>query len=238
VLRARLRECESCDITVKADAASILGGGVQGVQVKGRRWCTPMRLSCNGLLVDVGQTAVDLPALATQRRIVLKQPARGRASIHFSASDWDNFLVHPSMIAAVAERRKSSAAPVVQFDRGGGTRLLTDDAGGAICFPVLWDGARLVARLSQPTGGVSCTAQPHSPQAADSPAAAAAALDASASAGPWLRELFTQLVLDLDGCALSFRALRVEPARGAASAELVLDLDVCVTSFPSLDINF
>ena len=52
----------------------------------------------------------------------------------------------------------------------------------------------------------------------------------------WLARLFAELVLDLDGCALSFRRLRVAPA--ASEPELVLQLGVCVTSFPSLEINF
>ena len=48
------------------------------------------------------------------------------------------------------------------------------------------------------------------------------------------------LVLDLDGVALSFRSLLVEGGGEASRrpAMLVLQLDACVRKFPSLDINF
>ena len=105
ILRARLRECGSCDIEASADAASILAGGVKSVRIKGQRWCTPMRLSCRELDIAVGATSVDFPALAS-RRILLKKPALGDATISFTAADWDNFLVHPQMDVALAERRK------------------------------------------------------------------------------------------------------------------------------------
>ena len=52
-------------------------------------------------------------------------------------------------------------------------------------------------------------------------------------ASEWLKSFFETLVVDLDGCALSFRGLNV-----VAPGELRLNLDVCVRSFPSLDINF
>ena len=51
--------------------------------------------------------------------------------------------------------------------------------------------------------------------------------------------LFTGLVLDLDGCELRFRSLRVEGGGSAASPmQLTLGLGVRVRAFPSLDINF
>ena len=48
----------------------------------------------------------------------------------------------------------------------------------------------------------------------------------------WLVGFFEGLVLDLDGCELRFRSLRV------VADELELGLGVRVRSFPSLDINF
>ena len=233
ILRARLRECESCDIAVSASPAALLGGSVDAVRVRGDRWCTPMRLSCRALDVQVGATAIDFAALTTKRRILLRRPATGTASIRFTAVDWDNFLCHPQMAEAVASRRGSAPTPTVAFLRNGGARLSVVDGGsGVVAFPVSFDGARLEARLSQRAdGAVECFAQPQAGEAED-------ALGAAARAGPWLGALFADLVLDLDGCALSFKSLRVAQSGRSGEAELTLQLDVCVSRFPSLDINF
>lgn len=233
VLRARLRQCDSCEIDVKADPASVLAGGVNGVTVRGRNWCTPMQLSCRSLDVDVGSTAIDLVALTTKQRILLKQPAEGAAAIRFSASDWDSFLLHPQLASCVAARRSLAPAPSVEFSKAGGTRLRD----GCVAFPVRFGGVGLAARLRQrPDGSVECVTRPLRAPATDAPDAADVD-DAAVRAGPWLAGLFETLVLDLDGCALRFRSLSLEGS-GVGEPELMLELDVCVRSFPSLDINF
>ena len=227
ILRARLRECESCEIAVDAQPSSLLGGAVDGVRVNGKRWCTPLKLSCDSLDVQVGQTSVDFSALVTKQRIDLKRPAEGSATIKFTAEDWDNFLLHPGFKEIVTRRRRTDPTPPdFAFSRKGGTRMLP--SAGSIAFPVRWDGATLMATLSQRADGrvecaATCSKAPEGSPAwqGDSPA------------GPWLAQTFENLVLDLDGCELSFRKLRVEP-----SELLVLELGVCVRSFPSLDINF
>ena len=236
VLQARLREAGSVDVDVKASPASLLSGGIDGVRVCGRRWCTPMRLSCSGLRMDVGATAIDQSALMSERRIALKKPALGSAIIEFTESDWDNFLLHPLMAQAITERSKRSSAPnFVSFNRAR-SRIIpaTADKTGAVEFSCKWADFKLRARLSQDSkhGRVVVVATPE-PLAAEqnSEAATAAAKDASA----WLAPLFASLVIDLDGCALTFRALEVV---GKASPELRFELDVCVRSFPSIDINF
>ena len=234
ILRARLRECGGCDIDVSADPASLLAGGVTGVRVRGTRWCTPMKLSCQALDVRVGATAIDIGALARQR-ILLRKPAEGDATIRFTARDWDDFLLHPQMKAAIATRRGTSAAivsPMVAFNESGGTQF--ELSGSVVVFPVRFDGVELNARLSQQADGtVECIAQP-----APSRDVVAADAATAAAAGPWLAQLFAQLVIDLDGCALTFESLRVERRAAASRPELVLQLAVCVRSFPSLEINF
>jgi hypothetical protein len=121
------------------------------------------------------------------------------------------------------------------------------------------DGVHFSARLMELSGAVDCKCvsegiattprtdddSPSSSVAAAEGAAATAAAKAVAAeaCGPWLAALFQDLVLNLDGCELSFRSLRVEGSGGgdgrkAVAAELVLELSVCVRSFPILNINF
>jgi hypothetical protein len=69
------------------------------------------------------------------------------------------------------------------------------------------------------------------------------------AAAHFLTRFFNSLTVDLDGCELRFRALRLQPAgaagaRGGAVAaarrelELHLELGVCVRRFPSPFVNF
>ena len=96
-------------------------------------------------------------------------------------------------------------------------------------FPVQWGSTTLSARLWQPPGSMARVEAKKTPGGEP---------DAEASA--WLQALFNELVLDLDGCALSFQRLQLVPGQGgdAAACTLALNLALRVRSFPSLDVNF
>jgi hypothetical protein len=240
VLQTRLREVSEVKVDVDSSTSAILAGGVDGVRVRGRRWCTPMKLSCSLIDIRVGRTAVDPSALITQRRIVLKRPALGSAELQFSASDWDNFLLHPLMRQQVEDCRRRSPVPKISFGRPQ-TRVLSPGKGdgGSVEFSYSWDGQSMRARLKQASsdGRVVVVARPLT-----SEGKICDETRDSASAGLWLARLFENLVLDLDGCELRFQELSVaETVAGPSAkttAELALKLDVRVRSFPSLDINF
>ena len=103
-------------------------------------------------------------------------------------------------------------------------------------------GAPLSATLSQPANGraMVVVAPPTENETVDETRGAAA---------HFLSAFFNTLTIDLDGCELSFRALRLQTAgaagaRGGAAAaaggelELQLELGVCVRRFPSPFVNF
>ena len=110
-------------------------------------------------------------------------------------------------------------------------------------------GAPLSATLSQPANGggggggggaLVVVAPPTEDEAVD---------ETSGAAAHFLSAFFNTLTIDLDGCELSFRALRLQTAgaagaRGGAAAaaggelELQLELGVCVRRFPSPFVNF
>lgn len=226
VLKSRLRELQSVDVKVQATPAAILGGGVDGVRVTGRGWCTPLRLSCRMLDVRVGRTSIDVPALVGSRRILLRRAARGDATMRFSSADWSNFLRHPLFAKAVADRRTVDPCPEVRL---AGSRAAVRPDG--VEFSLRWGDDDVIARIYQRRDGrVAAAAR------ADGVAgvASASAMDAQSAraVADWLVGFFEGLVLDLDGCELRFRSLRV------VADELELRLGVNVRSFPSLDINF
>ena len=103
-------------------------------------------------------------------------------------------------------------------------------------------GAPLSATLSQPANGraMVVVAPPTEDETVD---------ETSGAAAHFLSAFFNTLTIDLDGCELSFRALRLQTAgaagaRGGAAAaaggelELQLELGVCVRRFPSPFVNF
>ena len=229
VLESRLQELQSVEVQVRASPLAILGGGVDGVRVSGRGWCTPMRLSCRELDVSVGRTAIDVQALVSSRRILLQRAAEGDATMVFSGADWQNFLEHPLMSAAIANRRRTVPCPCISF---AGSRAAVRPDG--VEFTLRWGDDALQARLYQRQGGqvVASVRADDLVVVETSAAAADVGADTARLAAMWIVGLFENLVLDLDGCELRFRSLR------AATDKLELRLGVRVRSFLSLDINF
>lgn len=229
VLESRLQELQSVDVQVRASPLAILSGGVDGVRVSGRGWCTPMRLSCRELDVSVGRTAIDVQALVSSRRILLQRAAEGDATMVFSGADWQHFLEHPLMAAAIANRRCTLPCPCISF---AGSRAVVRPDG--VEFTLRWGEHALQARLYQRQGGQVVASVRADDLVVVEPAAAAADVDADTArlAAMWIVGLFENLVLDLDGCELRFRSLR------AATDKLELRLGVRIRSFPSLDITF
>ena len=212
-LRARLRSASLVEVDVRSNAFEILSGRVQGVGVRGTAWRTPLDLSCSALNFDVGATEVDLPAVVSKQRILLKRPATGEAVVSFSGADWASFLAHPLVSDAVTRAKLP-----VSFGRDG-AKLSAD----AVEFVARWrdsgveDVIRLSQAPSQPVVGVAAGGD-------DADAAARAAA---------LAEFFGSIKLDLDGCELKFRSMAVRRQL------LEVTLDVNVRRFPNpMTINF
>ena len=210
-LRARLRSASLVEVDVRSTAFAILSGRVQGVGVRGTAWRTPLELSCSALNFDVGATEVDLPAVVSKQRILLKRPATGSAVVSFSGADWASFLTHPLVSDAVTRAKLP-----VSFGRDG-AKVSAD----AVEFVARWrdSGAEDVIRLSQapsqPVVGV------------------AAARGRRRARGGVAGGILRSIRLDLDGCELTFRSMAVRRQL------LEVTLDVCVRRFPNpMTINF
>ena len=143
-----------------------------------------------------------------------------------------------------------SPPPAVRFHQDGASF-----APGAVRFGFDYNGTPLSATLSQPaTGGggggggggaLVEVAPPVAPHAGGARAEASEGAPTEATLGAaahFLTRFFNTLTVDLDGCELRFRALRLQPAGAAAAGrgelELHLELGVCVRRFPSPFVNF
>jgi len=239
VLRSRLTKVESVSVAVDSTPLEMLSGLVRGVTVQGKGWCTPLRLSCDALDVRVGRTEIDLQKLLKSQRIFMKTPARGTATMTFTASDWKDFLAHPLTKDALGKYSvQTPVEPLVQFKSNG--RVLfepssTAASSGLVVFPVSWGAYHFDVALGQNGSGPFITAKLDESTAGRMTAAERKDVR---KVEAWVARFFETLLLDLDGCALSFRSMKVTTGKARSGPLLSLDLDVCVTRFPSLDINF
>ena len=120
ILRARLRTVTSVDVDVDGSGPELLGGGVQGVRIRGTNWCTPMSLSCRtldisvmywNLLVaddddDIAQNSSEADALGAWRGAQLfaaldAAAARG-VRVRFLQDGTTTSLGHPAELDALA----------------------------------------------------------------------------------------------------------------------------------------
>lgn len=99
-LRSRLQQCDEVKARVDAELGHILAGSVPYVLISGKKWRSPLRLTCQSLQMQVSRVDIDTDALLRRRLIVLKRPVRGNAKIVFNGADFGNFLVHPLLRSA------------------------------------------------------------------------------------------------------------------------------------------
>jgi len=148
--------------------------------------------------------------------------------MRFSGADWSNFLRHPLFAGAISDRRRVSPCPEISLLPAGREVAAVLPTGG-VEFAMRWGDEAVLARISQRRDGRVEAAVRAADDAGDGGGIDAQGAEAVAD---WLVGFFEGLVLDLDGCELRFRSLRV------VADELELGLGVRVRSFPSLDINF
>jgi hypothetical protein len=223
-----------------------------------------MKLSCRELDVTVGRTAIDVPALVTTRRIVLQNAAIGDATMVFSGADWQNFLMHPLMSKALADRRSVAPCPsnIISFTADEGTQPILRAAKvsrDGVEFSVrcynndnddnvpLWR-----VRLYQPRGG-RVMASVMADDAFDGivkPPFSSSSSSSTAGAGARILDVNTDVADNISATAMwivdFFETLVLDldgcelrfRSLTSETDRLELKLDVRVRSFPSLDINF
>ncbi|EFJ44756.1 hypothetical protein VOLCADRAFT_106216, partial [Volvox carteri f. nagariensis] len=115
-LRARLRSHDKVDVRVTASGWDLLAGRIHGAKVEGRQWESPLGLTARVLEVEVDSVELDLPAVLSQQRILLRNVPLGSARVVFNAADFGAFLQHP--LVTTAARTAVQGRPFL-FDRTG-----------------------------------------------------------------------------------------------------------------------
>lgn len=236
ILRALLIECGSVAVRVRG-AEQLPRGRVDGVTIRGERWCSPGLLSARRLEFTVGAARLDAVKFLARRKIEFETPASGVARVRFDASDFERFLAHPLVGGARGARDRQLAFPSSSGASGSkGHRPLTtvDAAAGAVTFDADWRGVRVSAVLRPSATGFEIGG------------ANERLLDGS-SAQAALTAWLSELVVDLDGVAVGpvrSVAILAPGAPGALDTSghaepcMELELGLSVRRFPSLPPKF
>ena len=224
-LQSYLVECGSVEVSVNANAATLLQGTVSKVVIEGKNWKSRRNLTCSELRMTVGEAVLDPAALATERLIKLKRPSNGNAQIVFSESDFGNFLTHPLMGQATQEHWRAKGNQKknsLRFQKNASTK------NGRVVFFAQWQrndsSGKETIRVKyemQPAatkqGMVSVTATCVSDNLND------VEITNAASA---MAQFFQSLVVDLSGARLSYRNMEID------NGIISLDLRLEVVGFP------
>lgn len=264
-LRSRLRQHEHVAVAADVTGMGLLGGRFEGLEISGRRWKTPLGLTADRVTVIVGKLDIDYGALA-MGQVALRNTPSGSARIGLNAHDLGAFLLHPLM--AQVSRTAVKGLPFC-WDRDHVSIGLGSGAnpGGWVKCEGVWmgDGRRyrmlmtlvpgagvtsaerikVVAEVSEEDGARSF-ATADSTDSLPSPLGtgqlkSARTLEAEAAVASGLRDMFVNLLLDLQGIELRHPQLAVgQPSAGASGAGPLLNItmDLEMKAIPPLNMSF
>ena len=231
-LRAVLRECGEVEVGIAGDVRftpSVISVG--GATLRGRRWRSPRGLTCRRIDAHLGTMGVATPPLvAFPPQVELSRVAVGTAECLFDATDFSNFLTHPSVFSAVREHRErrmaataaATAADAFVFDRRG------------VAFDAGTNTARFRGRLEGAATSFDATLSLEM-MGARVRAVERSTGEPMVTLSDSLTEFFNALRVDLDGVTLRFGSFKVVDNVGPDSAiGLMLTLPLEVAKLPSL----
>jgi len=208
-----------CDVELAPDGA--FTGKVLCVKVRGERWSSPRDLTCETIAFDVGECELDIAAALSWRGIMLKNEARGEASLVFDSRDFGNFLAHPLFVAASANGVGGST---FVFER---STARVNGKDGCLEYAGTWsrDGRRRELKMF-PNVVANSVASVELECSSSTPGD-----DALERA---LERFFTALIIDLDGTELRYKSMNIDRARSRAR----FALDARIRRFPSTRLQF
>lgn len=259
-LKRRLKSNDSivsCDLT--ADPNTMLFGRVGPVTVKGRRWESPLGLTCRAIEATVAECQLDMGRVLSKQKLVLTTPAEGTAMIALSSTDFGNFITHPLMkppsppqvVSKITadDNNKNKNNDHQSYDRLIFLKedVSVDPSSGQVTFFGTYFGAtwkfslqRVVngqQRHSSKGGNVSIQAtrvesssSEEETKIQDYDAIIANALTATTS------KFFNEMIFELDGTFLSFDDMMVT-GKGSEPS-VMLSLRIKVKKFPSPGLEF
>ncbi|KAK9815744.1 hypothetical protein WJX72_008830 [[Myrmecia] bisecta] len=136
-LKTRLKAYQQVETSMNCTAWGLLQGAVEGVQIRGQGWTSPLGLSARILEVTLGSARLDMGVLLRQQDIMLQNTPQGAARIVFNSTDFGNLLVHP-LVKQLASRAIQGSGFL--FDKYSVCICPDQGTSGAVEFSGVWTG--------------------------------------------------------------------------------------------------
>lgn len=227
-LKMRLKDHTdvSCNV-ISRSTDLLLGGRVGPVTVKGKGWESGLGLTCRAIEATVDVCELDVGRVISKQKLVLINPAKGKAMVALNSEDFGNFITHPLM-------KPPSRLPgdvKLQFVREGAT--VDAEAGSVVFYAVTngdkrWkcelyrgsaDGSRALVKVSFEGDYIAAEIKKMARNIEDV-----------------LTAFFNNMVFELDGTFLTFRDMMITDKGDSPS--IMLALNILVRKFPSRGLAF
>ena len=228
-LKLRLADQTSVACDVKA-TGDMLKGSIGPVTVKGRGWQSNLGLTCMAIEATVDTCKLDISKVMANRKLVLTEPAMGKAMIALSSQDFGNFITHPLLRPPALTQSSSSGNDGAQLTfLKDGSRVNPKD--GSVTFFASYMGSKYECRLSRASSGES-----NAVITLQSVEKSEDANKITAELGETLTDFFNKMTFELDGTFLSFRDMMVTDK--GREPNVMLSLNIKVKKFPSPGLDF
>ena len=229
-LKLRLKKHSGVKCDVQSSVGNLLKSAIGPVSVKGKDWASPLGLTCRYIEANVDRCQLDMNSVLSKRKLILVEPAIGKAMVSLNAQDFGNFVTHPLLL---------KQAPVLK--NGEKIEFLKDNVEIQVETGVVVFYGKMMGELYK------CELQRGSMQKARIDVSHAINSDGSSrnmslvalELTNVISNFFNDLVFELDGTFLSFSDMKVHVGNASTSnPSLLMALTITVRKFPSPGIEF
>jgi len=222
---------------VSSSASNLLSKGLIGpVTVKGKGWQSPLGLSCRVIEAKVETCHIDFSSVVKRRKLILVEPAVGKALVALSEQDFGNFITHPllqNQVPSLPTRENPSNK--ITFLK---ENVEIDTANNHILFFSECLGETWKLQLERGSNTAKITATHHTTTTAPSSTISQDEISSIENEmSTILSEFFNELVFELDGTFLSFQDMKIHD-RKSSGPVVMMALEILVRKFPSPGLAF
>lgn len=229
-LKRRLSKEANIECNVNAEPTELIKGRIGPVNVKGRRWRSPLGLSCRMIEAEVGNCMINLASAIQNQKLRLTVPARGTAMVSFDATDFGNFLIHPLIIAP--SHRHEGKGHKVRFLQG---NTIIDAKSSSVTFFIEYLEKSWKCVLTNPSQSTNAQIQVFLSNGRDNISEEEKLLEFGLS--NTITNFFNNMIIDLSGTYVSFNGMSVNENE-RVSPTVLIGLNILVKKFPSRKLAF
>ena len=234
-LKLRLKNHSGVKCDVQSSVGSLLRSSIGPVSVKGKDWASPLGLTCRYIEANVDRCQLDMNSVVSKRKLILVEPAIGKAMVSLNAQDFGNFVTHPLLLKQAPMLKNRGKFEFlkdnVEIQVDSGVVVFYGKVMGALFKCELQRGSLEKARID--VSHVPSTSDPENDDISMNMSAIELELTNV------ITDFFNELVFELDGTFLNFSDMKVHVGNSSSSTpSLLMALAITVRKFPSPGIEF